>query len=869
MSHNASSTNRVASKTLRFLFAPQLFSGLNPIRSLMLSFVQIIAQFMASAQLIPSNHRSLRPQTASDARLGDVLALAYSNVRRPGARLDQWTVFMAATGLMGMLTIMLFYTIFSFMIGSANAAITITLTATGCTYTAWTSMFAATCSDDLAQQWISVLLEGTAIGSMWWGPQMNFISAPLQAGLAAMFSTYSSAMLILAGFLILYHLLVIIAGTAHEGKFGGRGMNQLWAPIRLIAAIGMLVPLGGATGFNSGQMMVTQVAKYGSSLASNVWMAFANTYTSGNYLILPPMPPVTTTVAEVLKILVCEKGMNAYGQYANMSGPPAWSVAPTAWMGTAVTSKTIKRTWDYYGGGDDYTAAACGYIEMPNPAYVPDGTAREFLTAASTINSSDTLRAALMGAHKTAIDNMIAGGSVLDSLATTLWSAVDPGGAAVVLTETDYLKINTAIVNYRNTLSTAMGTALLVSSLTSMNMAADASSRGWVSAGVWFNNVARGNGFLFDLTQIKPIAKHTLLPILSESDTRAISVAVNNVNEGLKSLPDMAASGTTTATLAELEEIERRKQFTQGKDGLDIYLAFILKNMLGMIGKGAGSGTASDEFALGAISNVRNLELGTANPLAELTQIGYRLIDTSIKATRLDDECRATERDEMAQKQAATGMAYIDSPYTCNSTGSFLTQAATGAMVSAGVMLAFILPLIPFIRFLFGILAWVLAMFETVIAIPIVALAHIKMDGEGLAGPGARTAYLLMLQLFLRPVLMIFGLILALILFNFMIVVLNEFFSGAIRGVENGGPLAAVSSVIYALMYGMLAYSFATASFKAVDIIPAQCLQWIGGSNSAISQEAEMVGRSVGGSVSSIGSQAMQMESRAIANGRV
>ena len=163
------------------------------------------------------------------------------------------------------------------------------------------------------------------------------------------------------------------------------------------------------------------------------------------------------------------------------------------------------------------------------------------------------------------------------------------------------------------------------------------------------------------------------------------------------------------------------------------------------------------------------------------------------------------------------------------SMGSTLMAIIGGSIISAGVTLAYVLPMIPFIRFMFGILSWILTLFESVIAIPVVALAHISMDGEGLSGPMARGAYLLLLQLFVRPTLMVFGLIIALLIFNLMIVALNEFYSMAVRSAEGGGSMSAVAGVVYTVMYGALAYAFANASFKAIDQVPEQVLRWIGG----------------------------------------
>jgi conjugal transfer/type IV secretion protein DotA/TraY len=46
----------------------------------------------------------------------------------------------------------------------------------------------------------------------------------------------------------------------------GKRANQIWAPIRLVFAIGLLVPING--GMNSGQYIVIKVAELGSGMAS-------------------------------------------------------------------------------------------------------------------------------------------------------------------------------------------------------------------------------------------------------------------------------------------------------------------------------------------------------------------------------------------------------------------------------------------------------------------------------------------------------------------------------------------------------------------------------------------------------------------------
>ncbi|NDC56950.1 MAG: hypothetical protein EBZ69_09145, partial [Alphaproteobacteria bacterium] len=95
-------------------------------------------------------------------------------------------------------------------------------------------------------------------------------------GIRHMFGFYSKAMLVFAAVILLYLLVGMIAETAHEGVTLGKRANQIWAPVRLVVAIGLLVPVGDT--LSSGQAVVIQTARWGSQLASNVWEKFIEKY---------------------------------------------------------------------------------------------------------------------------------------------------------------------------------------------------------------------------------------------------------------------------------------------------------------------------------------------------------------------------------------------------------------------------------------------------------------------------------------------------------------------------------------------------------------------------------------------------------------
>ncbi|MBI3418648.1 MAG: DotA/TraY family protein [Proteobacteria bacterium] len=122
---------------------------------------------------------------------------------------------------------------------------------------------------------------------------------------------YSNALLIVASIILLYHLLVMVTETAHQGIVGGKRANQLWSPIRLVIAIGLLVPL--SSGLNSSQYIALEVIEWGSNMATKVWDLFLHHAGSGAGSDPTPDPPDTGALArEAAKIGACKALINNY-----------------------------------------------------------------------------------------------------------------------------------------------------------------------------------------------------------------------------------------------------------------------------------------------------------------------------------------------------------------------------------------------------------------------------------------------------------------------------------------------------------------------------------------------------------------------------
>ena len=75
------------------------------------------------------------------------------------------------------------------------------------------------------------------------------------------------------------------------------------------------------------------------------------------------------------------------------------------------------------------------------------------------------------------------------------------------------------------------------------------------------------------------------------------------------------------------------------------------------------------------------------------------------------------------------------------------------------VILAYYIPFLPFILWSIGVAGWFIMLIESIIAGPIWAVTHALPEGVGPVAERAKAGYLILLSVFLRPTLMIMGLL--------------------------------------------------------------------------------------------------------------
>ncbi len=200
-----------------------------------------------------------------------------------------------------------------------------------------------------------------------------------------------------------------------------------------------------------------------------------------------------------------------------------------------------------------------------------------------------------------------------------------------------------------------------------------------------------------------------------------------------------------------------------------------------------------------------------------------------------------------------------------------------GIMLQIGFTTAYYVPILPYMIFTFGSISWLMAVIEAMVAAPIVALGVTHPEGHDAFGKGEQ-AILILMNVFLRPAMMIIGYITAISLTYVSVWIINAGFDNAIGFMQGstqwgtaGGTVtvkgatqniggnvntqtitggysgwAGVFAYFFSiLIYTMLYLTVVQKSFTLISALPDKVLRWIGGQQESYGADTAQWGQEV------------------------
>lgn len=670
-------------------------------------------------------------------------------------------------------------------------------------------------------------------------------TSPFHNGLHDLFLFYNTAILIVGVLIFLYYIVITVAETAQSGSPFGRRFNHIWAPLRLVTALGLLVPLN--YGLNSAQYITLFAARMGSGFATNGWLLFNRALDdsldgSGLSMVAKPAPPQVDHIWQFLALAKsCQHAYQTLGKLREVDGGSGFMIGEINpyLVKVGYPAQMADGIWEnatnFYNKGDIIIVFgeenASKYKDLPGYVFPWCGqiviTTQDFGFDA-TKHLQGNFYLWILEMWYTGIYDDYADQANCVSIGDKPF----PGCPAATRLKDDVWKEERSAAEFTNvkTYITDAWTEMK-GEVNNKRLASGILDRGWGGAGLWYNEIARWNGAMFAAAKTLPTVSK--MPAVMEDIREARRGHDRNTNAMELFEPFLGGHNPVEYHFKTEEKIAKmlsnvyidlRKNASNRPETQPSGNVFY--DMLNMV------------FGIDGLFDLRKNQ--DVHPMAALVAAGKSIIDASIRNLMVSLAFAvgggATEAMEL---HLGGGLGSISAMFA-----SFATLG-----ISIGFMLYYILPFLPFIYFFFGIGTWVKTVFEAMVGVPLWALAHLRVDGNGLPGDTAMNGYFLIFEIFVRPILIVFGLIASVLIFSAMTTTLNGIFdlvTSNLTGFDcnrddlsilsigtgceeaTGFKRAIVDEFFFTVIYALLVYLIGTSCFKLIDQIPSDILRWMG-----------------------------------------
>ena len=612
--------------------------------------------------------------------------------------------------------------------------------------------------------------------------------AVLTQGLGQIAKALSIMAFTLAGISVLWMSVFALAEYTGNYDSARTRYSPIMFAFRIVISMGLLAPIGG--GWSGGQRLVGWAMDWGSTKASAAWADAVSYLSDGKNWIVKPTISDIDVVAVIQHTVAAETCMAAINLDASRS-----------------TERVV-----YQNGRYDYlvisngliastlkiaSAGGCGSVNYPDS--IGSGVGSSMAGQIRGVHSTafEQTRQAIRAIIVPYVQNRINCRDYPDNCQSDL----DISANLAKLPEQYHNAIQTGIEQVWQTANQHAATQLA-------NAAQDG---GWVGAGTWAQQLAQMQASIDGagerLPSVNPPALNSAPPQTSTGGQVAPTLA-----------PDIVS-----AALAELQ------------NGLIIIKSPTIA--VPVVPKSRFE-AAIDEFfkKLSFPSLYEKLaEIDSVQPLAGLSSLGKWTYGTGM---------------------TLKGTAWLSNvlPGGGGSVGESvrgIADVVAWPLIIVGFAAAYLIPMLPFIRFFFAILGWAVAVFEAVILLPILLVMIVSFEPGGVFGP-ARSGLWTIAATIVRPILTVAGFIFGLALMSSGIQLLNKLMIPAIRNSMDGG------SVYIAFIGGLLTYlgiAYVVINFcsKMSEAVPTAAYRWAGANAGGERDDAGAVSAAIGGVVTRLG----------------
>ena len=884
------------SSVAAFMLLPQFGRGFRKYSFIVPVFIRTIAVMFEQAGLLPTNHPAIRygAEGVKKYSFFDLIGEAWYNLNVTNATPRQWSLFASVVLMIAFVVLSAIMTLFNvstILIGTASAQIfdsvlgaTDQASVVGAGYVPGIQMFDKTVPalgtphgdygimilDKILRQGIA----GVGTGS------------PIQTAVGSLMQIYNTGVMVIAGVMLFWAVLSIVVDTARTGQLGGGRHNMVWAPIRIVFGLGLLIPLG-ATGFSSGQFMVMKLAEWGSNWGTNAWVQYVTTVVGHNDQNLIASYSGTNTsdlIGQYTRIWICGVAYDSYlSQSQGVGVDPKQYVYPVLAKGLGDFGSQSVSFTNVTGGN------LCGTIKYPT-VYSPT-----LILAASPLASPLSKALAKykrrmivayadlfvqMGAGDKAVPLFCAGGTLPCVKMGSLGMKAGDFACGFVNNMMDNpnvffagAQMGCAYASYCNsgtpgtpTYGDLPDTTCIVQMITAANASIlkaqtaaradldkfinggnfliDVQDRGWAGMGIWYHRIQTLNEAVssMQVPQVSMTGGDPGNGGLGAKHAEKVNIILNKYDSWWLNLQnDQASAVGSPPNPLDVAAGPGKNIKTASIKSASKGLAASLISISPMKLADTVADFFGDYFGI-LIFSMIDPAGGDDNtyPLARLAKIGGHMMQLAVgiyftmallEIVGTGIVCGVGSKLINAGSVVGAFFSVCDAFEEMAESALppiFLTMGSM--LFFGGIMMRYYVPLLPFVSVAHSVLTWMISVFEATMMVPIAALSHLNTEGEGLAGH-SKQIWILWLNVLMRPVLTVIGYVASFLIFNTFVVFLHEaFVSNTVIGFASDGIWGFFAKGMYSIIYVFIIYSAATSCFKLLDMIPDALFRWLGGS---------------------------------------
>lgn len=634
---------------------------------------------------------------------------------------------------------------------------------------------------------------------------MNGAAQTATGTMVAWFTAYVG---LIAAAWMMYSTLIQIHKTAETGKVFSTSFSG-WVPIRIISSVIMMLPVDG--GFGLGQNMIVTGAKGSIGMARNLEAVVLNAVgPQALPLATPTIPGSRQIVLGVMESEACRMLINLASNNSSLVPEPTILNDGNGTMSV------------YYNmaSGNQTVEPTCGRITLTTPVRAATSTQYPTIDFSAEATMQEQ-------AIRTLITNVRSG---LINTVQTLWATRDVTALksfdALFVAQTAYLNgqfssVASSVVS--KVRATAGDTGRSGGGMTLL------SNLGWSGLGAYYLEIGRLNGEVMAMTSVTPTVTPPswqgtgaflsqdlapLLKVVSEYMTREDQV----LQTADQPWPDTNSP--------RLYNDARTPTDAHGAWGAVTSYLQINESLLDQI---------MQYFVMPSAGS------GWVDPLSNMIGLGHFLIHLALMTMILGG---------MASSPVASALGTVGSIVTgqwaaaAASAAATVTSSLIGGVIkammpfiitaclvvlSAGVTLAYVLPMTPCLYWIAGVTGWLVLVTEAVAGASLWFLAHMTFAGDGIHGKGIR-GYEILFSILFRPPAMVMGMMFSYTIFSAISWLLMKSFLVATAFTFDHGWLLdnLVGVIAMIILYIGVEMTVATTAFRLISTWPHHLAALVG-----------------------------------------